>query len=224
MSKVSKLHYITQDNIFGYTHVQLAEEVCMGGAEWVQLRVKKKGYNEWKKIALETQEVCKKYNAKLIINDNVRIAVEIKADGVHLGKEDMLPDAAREMLGDEFIIGATANTFIDIEELAKSKVDYIGLGPFRFTDTKERLSPILGLDGYMKIIQACRENKIYIPLIAIGGVKLDDLKDLFSTGIHGIAVSSAINSMEDKEKEIKKFIKSINSLTNKKNEAIDNSR
>jgi thiamine-phosphate pyrophosphorylase len=209
MSKISKIHYITQDNVFGYTHSQLAEEVCMGGADWVQLRIKKKGYSEWKAIAEDTLKVCRRYNAKLIINDNVRIAKEIGADGVHLGKEDMLPDAARDFLGEEFIIGATANTFIDIESHAEAKVDYIGLGPFRFTSTKENLSPVLGIDGYKKIMNACKEAGITIPVIAIGGIKIEDIKNILLTGIHGIAISSAINMDDDKEAAIKKYISEI---------------
>ena len=212
MSSISKLQYITQDHVLGYTHSQLAEEVCMGGADWVQLRVKKKGYNEWKSIAEDSQKICKKYNARLIINDNVRIAQEIKADGVHLGKDDMLPKAARQLLGKDFIIGATANTFIDIENLADAGVDYIGLGPFRFTDTKEKLSPVIGLEGYKIILEACKENKINIPIIAIGGIKLTDLKDLFKSGIHGVAVSSAINKEVDKEESVKKIISEIKNL------------
>src|SRR6478735_8297026 len=124
MSKISRLHYITQGTILGYSHAQLTEEVCMGGADWVQLRVKKTGAAEWKAIAEDALSVCRKYNTKLIINDNVRIAKEIKADGVHLGKEDTNPKEARKLLGNEFIIGATANTFIDIEKHAEAGVDY----------------------------------------------------------------------------------------------------
>lgn len=223
MSEIARLHYITQDNIFGYTHAQLAEEACMGGADWVQLRVKKKGYAEWKKIAEETLEVCRKYKAKLIINDNVRIAQEIKADGVHLGKDDMFPEAAREILGDDFIIGATTNTLIDIENLAQAKVDYLGLGPFRFTETKEKLSPVLGLEGYRQILQFCKQNEINLPIIAIGGIKLEDLKSLFTTGIHGVAVSSGINQEVDKEASIKKFISEIKTIC-KKNGITSHSR
>jgi thiamine-phosphate pyrophosphorylase len=209
MSEISKLHYITQDNIFGYTHSQLAEEVCMAGADWVQLRVKKKGYSEWKAIAEDTLKICRRYNAKLIINDNVRIAKEIGADGVHLGKEDMLPDAARDFLGEGFIIGATANTFIDIEAHAEARVDYIGLGPFRFTSTKDKLSPVLGLEGYQKIMSACKDAGIHIPVIAIGGIQLEDIKAILPTGIYGIAVSSGINMDEDKEAATKNFINEI---------------
>jgi thiamine-phosphate pyrophosphorylase len=209
MTKISKLHYITQDNIFGYTHAQLAEEACMGGADWVQLRVKRKGYTEWKEIAENVQQVCKKYKAKLIINDNVRIAKEISADGVHLGKSDLHPEEARKILGGEFIIGGTANDFMDIEDLAEEKVDYIGLGPFRFTKTKENLSPILGLEGYKKIMHACKEMKIEIPIVAIGGILIEDIKNIFGLGIHGIAVSSGINLAEDKEDMLRKYHKTI---------------
>lgn len=209
MSDIARLHYITQGNILGYTHSQLVEEACMGGIRWVQLRVKKKGQAEWKEIAEDAFRICKKYEAKFIVNDSVRIAKEIGADGVHLGKEDMLPKAARSILGKEKIIGATANSFIDIENLAEAGVDYIGLGPFRFTETKEKLSPVLGTEGYRKILDECKKNGIKIPVIAIGGVKREDVKDLFNTGIHGIAVSSAINMELDKEEAAKLFLEEI---------------
>jgi thiamine-phosphate pyrophosphorylase len=215
MSEIARLHYITQDNVLGYTHAQLAEEVCMGKADWIQLRVKKKGYAEWKAISEDTLKVCRKYNTKLIINDNVRIAKEIGADGVHLGKDDMLPEAARELLGEGFIIGATANTFIDIESHAEAGVDYIGLGPFRFTGTKEKLSPVLGIEGYKQILDECRKAGINIPIIAIGGIVLEDLKELLSIGIHGVAVASAISNEVDKEAAVKKFIKEIKGITKK---------
>jgi thiamine-phosphate pyrophosphorylase len=215
MNNISKLHYITQDNIFGYTHAQLAEEVCMGGADWVQLRVKKKGYSEWKEIAEDVQRICKKYKAKLIINDNVRIAREISADGVHLGKSDLDVTEARKILGDGFIIGGTANDFMDIEKLAAAKVDYIGLGPFRFTKTKENLSPVLGLPGFKSIMQACKENKIDIPVIAIGGILTEDVAGIIKTGIYGVAVSSGINMSDDKEEMYKKYNKAISGKVSK---------
>jgi thiamine-phosphate pyrophosphorylase len=209
MNNISKLHYITQDNILGYTHAQLAEEVCMGGADWVQLRVKKKGYSEWKEIAEDVQRICKKYKARLIINDNVRIAKEISADGVHLGKTDLDVTEARKILGDGFIIGSTANDFMDIEKLATAKVDYIGLGPFRFTKTKENLSPVLGLAGFKSIMQACKENKIDIPVIAIGGILTEDIAGILKTGIYGVAVSSGINMSDDKEEMYKQYNNAI---------------
>lgn len=205
---ISKLHYISQE-LTNRSHYDLAESACVAGVDWVQLRVKNKSYAEYLEIANKTKAICKKFNATLIINDNVKLAKEIGADGVHLGKSDMDPAEARRFLGDNFIIGGTANTFEDIQHLTAAKVNYIGLGPFRFTPTKENLSPLLGLEGYKTIIKKCRENGINIPIISIGGIKTDDVKSIIETGVHGIAVSSAINLSEDKSGAVKKFWDSL---------------
>jgi thiamine-phosphate pyrophosphorylase len=201
---ISKLQYITQD-MPGKTHSQLAEEACAGGIDWVQLRLKNKTDEEIKKIAIETQNVCIKNNARLIINDNVALAKEIGADGVHLGKQDMHPVQARKILGDSFIIGGTANTFEDIKMLAEAGVDYIGLGPFRFTSTKEKLSPIVGIEGYKTIIAQCEAENIRIPVIAIGGINAGDVSEILETGIYGVAVASVISFSENKSQTIKDF-------------------
>jgi thiamine-phosphate pyrophosphorylase len=206
--QISKLHYIT-NTIDGKTHPQLVEEACQAGVDWIQLRVKKAGYTQWKQIALETQEICKSYKVTFIINDNVKLCKEIKADGVHLGKMDIPPHEAKKLLGDTFIIGGTANTFYDIENLAAQGVDYIGLGPFRFTSTKENLSPILGIDGYKAITESCRLGNINIPIIAIGGIVPADTLLLKEAGLYGIAVSSAITDAADKKEVIANFKKDL---------------
>lgn len=208
---ISKLHYITQE-IEGKTHTQLAEEACIAGVNWIQLRVKNKPYVEWKAIALDTLAVCKKYHANLIINDNVELAKEIHADGVHLGKEDISTSEARKILGSNFIIGGTANTFEDIKIHAPN-VDYIGLGPFRFTSTKEKLNPILGIEGYAQIINKCRANHIAIPIIAIGGITSNDVSALLNTGVYGIAIASAITFSKDKRETIKEFLSQLEQNT-----------
>jgi len=205
---ISKLQYITQE-LTDQTHDQLAEDACRSGVDWVQLRVKNKSYKDLLEIAIKTKAICQKYKAKLIINDNVHLAKEVKADGVHLGKTDMDPAEARKIVGANFIIGGTANTFEDIERLAKTKVDYIGLGPFRFTSTKENLSPILGLEGYRTIIEMCDRSGITIPVISIGGIRPEDVRSLIETGVYGVAVSSAINLSEDKNEVVKKFWDSL---------------
>ncbi len=205
---ISKLHYITQE-INGKTHVQLAEEACIAGLSWIQLRVKNKTEREWKEIALETLAVCRKYNAKLIVNDSVDLAKEIGADGVHLGKQDISTEEARKILGNNFIIGGTANTFEDIKMHAATGVDYIGLGPFRFTATKEKLSPVLGLDEYTTIMQQCKSEKINVPVIAIGGISASDVEEIFNTGIYGIAVAGAIAFSKDKAETINEFLSQI---------------
>jgi thiamine-phosphate pyrophosphorylase len=111
-----------------------------------------------------------------------------------LGKQDMNPAEARALLGPGFIIGGTANTLADIEGLVAAGVDYIGLGPFRFTATKEKLSPILGLVGYTEILAQCRAAGFTTPIVGIGGVELADIPALRTAGLHGVAVSGAIGS------------------------------
>jgi thiamine-phosphate pyrophosphorylase len=183
--KINTLHYIT-------TNPEAAELACQGGVRWVQLRVKNQPHAAWKQLALETQAVCQRYGATLLINDNPRLAQEIGADGVHVGQADMPPEEARAMLGSKFIIGGTANTLADVQRLAAAGVDYVGLGPFRFTPTKENLSPILGLAGYKEIMRQCRAIGLAVPIVGIGGIVLADVAALLATGLHGVAVSGAI--------------------------------
>jgi thiamine-phosphate pyrophosphorylase len=199
---ISKFHFITQD-LPNFSHAELAEFACKGGADWIQLRVKNKSYDEWLKLAQETKLVCLRYGAKLIINDNAQIAKEISADGVHLGKEDMNPKEARKILGNNFIIGGSTNTMEDVRWQMENGSDYIGIGPFRFTSTRKKLNPILGLEGIRKIVEQFG-NKI--PMVAIGGITLEDIEPLMQTGIHGVAVSSAINLAENKTETAKQFI------------------
>ena len=200
--KISRLHYITANPLH-------AEAACRGGVDWVQRRVKNKTEDEWKAIAEQTKAVCKKYGAKLIVNDSVKLAKLIAADGVHLGKEDMPPDEARALLGADFIIGGTANTFEDIQRLALLKVNYIGLGPFRFTSTKTNLSPFLGLKGYVELMRMCAEENITVPVIAIGGIQLNDVDAILASGVYGIAVSSAISDTTDISEAAKLFFEKL---------------
>jgi len=202
---ISRLHYITQD-LPDFSHAELAEFACKSGADWVQLRVKNKSFEEWLKIAEETKSFCKKFGVKLIINDNVQIAKEISADGIHLGKDDMNPKEARKILGKNFIIGGSTNTAGDVRKRIEEGCDYIGVGPFRYTSTKEKINPVLGLEGIKGIAEEFGKQ---IPIIAIGGIQLEDIESLMQTGIHGLAVSSAINLQQDKVEMIKQFVSSL---------------
>jgi thiamine-phosphate pyrophosphorylase len=205
--QISKLQYIT-------THAVHAEKACKGGATWIQLRVKDESEEDWLAMALATKIICKKYGAILIINDNVAIAKAMQADGVHLGKEDMPPEEARKILGDNYIIGGTANTLEDIKSLSAQKADYIGLGPFRFTTTKTNLSPVLGLDGYRTIIKQMQSEQIHLPIIAIGGIELPDVREILQTGVYGIAVSSAISNSGNIESAAREFMQRIKNEMN----------
>jgi thiamine-phosphate pyrophosphorylase len=199
MKSISRLQYIT-------TNATHAEQACIGGVDWVQLRLKDTSYDTFLKIAREVQLVCKQFNTTFIINDNVSIAKEICSDGVHLGKEDMSPEKARAILGDDFIIGCTANNRRDILNLSKYPVNYIGLGPFRFTTTKKKIATILGLAGYTRIMESLSDLSVTnIPVLGIGGITEADVEAILSTDIYGIAVSGAISNAKDVTIAAKKF-------------------
>jgi len=193
---ISSLQYIT-------TRPEQAEAACRAGVDWIQLRLKNRTYADWKTVALETLTVCRQYNARLIINDNPHLAGEIGADGVHLGQGDMPVWEARALLGQQVIIGGTANTADTILAHHRDGVDYVGLGPFQFTTTKEKLSPILGLTGYQQVLLALQQQGVSLPIIAIGGITLADVSALIRAGLHGIAVSSAITDAIDPAAQIR---------------------
>ncbi len=206
---ISRLHYLTQD-LEQISHVDLIEEACgLTKIDWIQLRVKSKEESEVLAIAKAAREICTLWNVKLILNDYVHIAKQINADGVHLGKSDMPIEKARAILGTEKIIGGTANTFEDIKKLYQAGVNYVGVGPYKFTTTKENLSNILGLEGYQDILKQCIEANISIPIIAIGGIQLYDVVPLLATGVHGIAIASAINLSDDRAETAEQFLKEI---------------
>lgn len=195
---IAKYQFITTD-VKRHSHADLAEFACLGGATWVQLRVKNSDEVSWRKIAEEVQVICKKYRATFIINDNVHLAKELNADGVHLGKNDMSIKDARKILGTDKIIGGTANAIEDVIQLDKQGVDYVGLGPYRFTETKKNLNAILGLE-HMQLIasEAGKMLEKMIPIIAIGGIELEDIRPIMEAGLFGCAVSAAIARSEFK--------------------------
>ncbi len=200
MKTISRLQYITTSAIH-------TEQACKGGVDWVQLRLKNIRFEDYKTIAIEVQAICKQYGAKLIINDNVDVAIAIQADGVHLGKEDMSYAEARLLLGDDYIIGGSTNTVDDIIRLSQKPIDYLGVGPFRFTSTKEKLNPIVGLEGYKRIIHELKNRSVSVPpLIGIGGIEEMDVADILSAGLYGVAVSGAISHTAQPSLSAEKFL------------------
>ncbi|NDV84035.1 thiamine phosphate synthase [Bacteroides sp. 51] len=196
-----------------YNHIQSVEIALKGGCRQIQLRMKDSPLDEVEQTAYEAKALCDSYGARIYIDDHVEICKRVGATGVHLGKSDMSPSEARAILGDGFIIGSTANTFEDIHHLVTSPCglppDYIGLGPFRFTTTKKNLSPILGLAGYRDIISQCQTAGIHLPILAIGGITVEDIPTLMATGVSGIALSSTILQAEDPIEEVRRVIKSL---------------
>ena len=169
------------------------------GCRWIQLRFKNASDNELTEVAHEVKKICTFSGAVFIMNDHPGIAKEVSADGVHLGLTDMSITEAKKIVGNDKIIGGTANTLKDVLQRVDEECNYIGLGPLRFTTTKDALSPILGLEGYVKIMKEMEAKGISIPVYAIGGIELHDLPALIQTGVYGIAVSGMITHHPDKK-------------------------
>ncbi len=200
------LQYISQ----GKTpdeHLRHIKNVCEAGCGWVQLRLKNTDMATYLNTAIQCRNICDQYEAIMIVNDNVGIAKAAMADGVHLGLGDMNLKEARKILGDNFIIGGTANTLEDCIRHIEDEVDYIGLGPFKYTETKRKLSPILGLEGYRNILSEEEIQNSEIPLVAIGGIVESDIEELIKVGLSGIAVSGMLTDQQDLKEKIQNIKK-----------------
>ena len=203
-----------------YSYVDSARVALEGGCRWIQLRMKDADETLMEETAIVVQKMCRDYGATFIIDDNVHLVKKIKADGVHLGKNDMPIIEARGILGDDFIIGGTVNCFEDIIRQRTTDngqqtlgiPDYFGCGPFRFTSTKKNLAPILGLDGYRNIIADMKRNNINIPLVAIGGITKDDISDILKTGVDGIALSGSVLKAENPVEEMRSIVEIFKSF------------
>lgn len=192
--------------------ISYAEGIRMaleGGCRWIQLRMKDAPAEEIITCAEEVIPLCRRHGAKFLLDDHVELVRQLGADGVHLGKNDMPADEARKILGPDIIIGGTANTIEDIIRLHKQGADYIGCGPFRFTTTKKNLSPILGLDGYKSIVLKMKELGIDLPIVAIGGITVEDIPAVMETGVSGIALSGAILGAPDPVEMTARIIETI---------------
>ncbi|MFD2514819.1 thiamine phosphate synthase [Pontibacter locisalis] len=205
---IAKLQYISQQTE-SLTHVAAIHKAMDAGCKWVQLRVKHTSESVVASHAEEAKKLCAEYGAKLIINDYPHIAKAVEADGLHLGLQDMPLQEARSIVGESMIIGGTANTLEHIRQRVADGADYVGLGPFRFTTTKEKLSPVLGQEGYTSILRQLAAEGITIPVIAIGGIEVTDVAPLLLAGVHGIAVSGAITYAADPAA----FVRTIQQLT-----------
>lgn len=193
-------HYTDQ-----YSYLDAIRLALEGGCRWVQLRMKDASIQDFLRIGKEVRRLCDSYQATFILDDHVELVRELGADGVHLGKKDMPVAEARKTLGNDCIIGGTANTFDDVKMHYEASANYIGCGPFRFTTTKQGLAPVLGLEGYRSIIAQMSAEGIDLPMVAIGGITAEDIPAIMQTGVSGIALSGAVLRAADPVAEMKRL-------------------
>jgi thiamine-phosphate pyrophosphorylase len=200
----TRLYAITWDGSSA-SHIEQVQALCESRVRLVQLRMKSTQPSERIEIAWQCLRVCRQWGSTLVINDDVELARMIGASAVHLGLTDMPVNEARALLGSSVLIGGTANTVEHVVMRIAEGVDYIGLGPWRFTGTKEKINTILGAIGVETIMNTIRSLGSSIPVYVIGGVTPKDCKEILELGATGVAVSSYIVSDKHPQMRVREF-------------------
>lgn len=199
MKKIGKLHVLTDTILQSrFSHPELAGLAIRGGADTIQYRQKSGSTREMIRIAAQMKQVCSDQGVPLIVNDRVDVAIAAKADGVHLGQDDFPIPLARELLGQEMIIGASASNMEEVEKCLLDGADYVGFGPVYPTTSKDDAGSVKGIAGLAQVTKA-----VSVPIIAIGGISLDHVSEVLQAGVHGIAVISSVCCQEDPEEATK---------------------
>lgn len=202
-----RLYVITDEKIgLGRSHSFLAEEALKGGATVIQLRDKEKSGKELYKIGLKIRALTRQYRALFIVNDRLDIALAVGADGVHLGTEDLPISVARKIAGKNFIIGASVSSPEEALLAEKEGADYISAQSIFETSSKENVK-VIGIEGLKSIVKVSS-----LPVIAIGGINKENVKDVIRAGARGVAVISAVVSKGDvreSTEELRKLIEEI---------------
>jgi len=206
---ISKFHYLTQD-LPSRSHVEQTQIACQAGANWIQYRCFSKDDDALIQELHQIASICDDWGATLILTDHYHLLDKVDAQGVHI--ESMRADwgSIRAHISDEKTLGASANSIEGIRRIYSSGfVDYIGCGPFSVTTTKPNDHPLLGMNGYKHIATEMQKLCIDIPVLAVGGIKIEDTDGLLATGIYGIAVSGRVNMAADPAQALKDFYKKI---------------
>lgn len=177
------------------------EEALKGGITCLQLREKNLSDEEFLKEAIQIKTLCNKYKVPFFINDNVEVAIKCGADGIHVGQDDMAAGRVRELVGDKMMIGVSAHSVKEAVEAVKNGADCLGVGAIFSTSTKKDAS-VLDLSVVSDICKA-----VSVPVVAIGGIKKDNISKLKGTGVDGVALVSAIFAADDIKSECKELRK-----------------
>jgi thiamine-phosphate pyrophosphorylase len=205
MKRIGKLHVITdtvlQDR---FSHTDLTAMAISGGADTIQFRMKEGSTKEMINTALQMKKMCSEAGVTFIVNDRIDVAIAADADGVHLGQDDFPVSLARNLLGNDKIIGGSAGNILEARKCLNEGVDYIGFGPIYATTSKHDAGPACGNDLMKRVAR-----EIPLSFIAIGGVDVENVPEVMETGAYGIAVISAVCCREDPVHATRMLRKSI---------------
>jgi len=182
--RLPRVYPITDTQISGLSHAEQVALFADGGATLVQLRDKHASALEFYEQAKAALEVAKQRGVQLIINDRADIALALGAAGVHLGQDDLPPEAARHLLGEDAIIGYSTHSIAQIQAAANFPIDYVAIGPIFRTSTKKNPDPVVGLDGLRRACEAIGDR----PLVAIGGISQTNAREIIEAGADSVAL------------------------------------
>ena len=203
---LSRIYPITDTRITKLSHAEQVERLIEGGATLIQLREKYASPREFYEQAKEIMQIARRHNVRIIINDRVDIALAVKADGVHLGQDDLPPEYARRILGEKAIIGFSTHNLHQASASVKLPIDYLALGPVYNTKTKENPDKIVGIKG----VKTVRDSIKDFPLVAIGGITANNFQEVLNAGADSVAIISYLLSNPD---EITAKMKNLLTLT-----------
>ncbi|MHB9036562.1 MAG: thiamine phosphate synthase [Armatimonadota bacterium] len=209
IGRLSGLYVITDTEICpGRTHAEIARAAVEGGARFVQIRDKRASDREFYEAALEVREITEAAGVMFFVNDRLDVAAAVGADGVNIGQTDLPVEIARGLLGDGVIIGVSVDSLDQAKQAQEDGADYVGFGPVFPTSTKLDAGPVSGLETLRSV---CHE--VSIPVVAIGGISLDNIGSVAANGAACAAVVSAVVCAEDMSRatsdlalEFQKFI------------------
>lgn len=186
--------------------VDLAEQLCAGGAKLLQLRAKDVSSRDFLAIARETHAICQRHGCLLIVNDRADIALAVDADGVHVGQEDLPLAAARQVLGPKKIIGVSTHDPEQAREAVRGGADYIGFGPLFGTATKATGYSARGLDQLREI-----RRLVTLPIVAIGGIAMERAPSALAAGANAVAMISDLVLADDVAAKVRETLQTLNS-------------
>lgn len=202
----NKLYVITESSISkGRSNEEIVKEAIAGGAEIIQLREKRWSKDKIRQEAVKLLKICRKNNVMFIVNDYVDIAMEIGADGVHLGQSDMPIEEARKICGDNLIIGISTHSVEQAVDADQEDVDYITIGPIFETRAKDYTVGV-------EIIKPVADN-VLKPIIAIGGINKENINEVLEQGVNSVAVISAVVSADDVKGAAKELVERIKKVS-----------